>query len=64
MFGRVAEDFMRTEVLPRDAEIHAKDYSRELLEGVRRLTRHTPPNTVAARRRIADAVLKAGRYPL
>ena len=33
-----------------------------LLEGVRRLTRHTPPNTVAARRRIADAVIRAGRY--
>lgn len=38
--------------------------SRETLEGVRRLTHHTPPNTVAARRRIADAVLKAGRYHL
>ncbi|HEY0173795.1 MAG TPA: acyl-CoA dehydrogenase family protein [Pyrinomonadaceae bacterium] len=38
--------------------------SREMLEGVRRLTHHTPPNTVAARRRIADAVLKAGRYHL
>lgn len=38
--------------------------SRELLEGVRALTEHTPPNTVAARRRIADAVLKAGRYHL
>ncbi|HEX8283392.1 MAG TPA: acyl-CoA dehydrogenase family protein [Pyrinomonadaceae bacterium] len=37
---------------------------RELLEGVRRLTSHTPPNTVAARRRVADAVLKAGRYHL
>ncbi|MCA1617718.1 MAG: acyl-CoA dehydrogenase family protein [Acidobacteria bacterium] len=37
---------------------------RDLLEGVRRLTRHTPPDTVAARRRIADAVLKAGRYHL
>jgi alkylation response protein AidB-like acyl-CoA dehydrogenase len=36
----------------------------ELLESVRRLTRHTPPNTVAARRRIADAVLRAGRYHL
>ena len=38
--------------------------SRELLECVRQLTHHTPPNTVAARRRIADAVLKAGRYHL
>ncbi|HEY0406284.1 MAG TPA: acyl-CoA dehydrogenase family protein, partial [Pyrinomonadaceae bacterium] len=33
MFGRIAEDFMRAEVLPRDEEIHAKDWSltRELL---------------------------------
>jgi butyryl-CoA dehydrogenase len=36
----------------------------QLLEGVRRLTRHAPPNTVAARRRIADAVIRAGRYHL
>jgi acyl-CoA dehydrogenase-like protein len=35
-----------------------------LLESVRRLTRHTPPNTVAARRRIADALVRAGRYHL
>ncbi len=38
--------------------------AREMLEAVRRLTRHTPPNTVAARRRIADAVVRAGRYHL
>jgi alkylation response protein AidB-like acyl-CoA dehydrogenase len=38
--------------------------STELLEGVRGLTRHAPPNTVAARRRIADAVIRAGRYHL
>jgi len=33
MFGRIAEDFMRTEVLPREKEIYAKDWSltRELL---------------------------------
>jgi alkylation response protein AidB-like acyl-CoA dehydrogenase len=33
MFGRIAEDFMRVEVLPRDEEIHAKDWAltRELL---------------------------------
>src|SRR5215207_10842662 len=33
MFGRIAEDFMRAEVWPRDAEIHAKDWAltRELL---------------------------------
>ena len=33
MFGRIAADFMRTEVLPREKEIYAKDWSltRELL---------------------------------
>jgi hypothetical protein len=35
-----------------------------LLDGVRRLTRHTTCNTVAARRRIADSVIRAGRYHL
>lgn len=35
-----------------------------LLEAVRRLTRHATFNTVAARRRIADSVIKAGRYHL
>ena len=38
--------------------------SGQFLEGVRRLTRHAPPNTIAARRRIADAVIRAGRYHL
>src|SRR5687768_11280008 len=33
MFGKIAEEFMRTEVVPREAEIYAKDWSvtRELL---------------------------------
>src|SRR5229473_3181999 len=33
MFGRIAADFMRTEVLPREGEIYAKDWplTRELL---------------------------------
>ena len=35
-----------------------------LFEGVRRLSSHATFNTVAARRRIADAVIKAGRYYL
>ncbi len=35
-----------------------------LLDGVNRLTRHTTINTVAARRRIADSIIKAGRYHL
>jgi len=36
----------------------------ELLDKVQRLTRHVPFNTVAARRRIADSIIKAGRYHL
>ena len=35
-----------------------------LFEGVQRLASHATFNTVAARRRIADAVIKAGRYYL
>ena len=35
-----------------------------LLDEVRRLSRHTTFNTIAARRRIADSVIKAGRYHL
>ncbi len=33
MFGRIAEDFMRAEVLPREEQIYAKDWAltRELL---------------------------------
>jgi hypothetical protein len=35
-----------------------------LLDDVQQLTRHTTCNTVVARRRIADSVVKAGRYYL
>jgi butyryl-CoA dehydrogenase len=35
-----------------------------LFAGVRRLANHATCNTVAARRRIADSVIKAGRYSL
>ncbi len=35
-----------------------------LFEGVRRLASHATFNTVAARRRIADSIIKAGRYYL
>ncbi|MBI3952239.1 MAG: acyl-CoA dehydrogenase family protein [Acidobacteria bacterium] len=34
------------------------------LAALRRLTKHIPINTVAARRRIADAMIQAGRYTL
>jgi alkylation response protein AidB-like acyl-CoA dehydrogenase len=35
-----------------------------LLDGVQRLTRHQPYDTVAARRRISDSIIRAGRYYL
>lgn len=38
------------------------DTLRTELAGLRRLLRHTPPNTVALRRQIADAQIAAGRY--
>ncbi len=40
------------------------DEAGSLLAAVRRLTSHVTCNTVAARRRIADSVIKAGRYYL
>jgi alkylation response protein AidB-like acyl-CoA dehydrogenase len=40
------------------------DETPRLLETVRRLTSHTPCDTVAARRRVSDAILRAGRYHL
>ena len=40
------------------------DESESLFAGVRQLAAHTTFNTVAARRRIADSVIKAGRYYL
>jgi hypothetical protein len=38
------------------------DDLRMLLAALRRLTRHEPFNTIAARRRIADAMIQAGQY--
>ncbi len=38
------------------------DELRTLLAALKRFTKHTPTNTVAARRRIADAMIKANRY--
>jgi hypothetical protein len=40
------------------------DEAAHLLDGVRRLTSHKTFNTVAARRRIAASIIKAGRYYL
>ena len=37
MFGRIAADFMRTEVLPREKEIYAKDWP---------MTRCSPPSAI------------------
>ncbi len=40
------------------------DELRTLLAALRRFTKHTPINTVAARQRIADTMIKANRYTL
>jgi alkylation response protein AidB-like acyl-CoA dehydrogenase len=44
------------------AAIVEGDELRVLLAALKRFTRHTPTNTVVARRRIADAMIKANRY--
>ncbi|HZT60142.1 MAG TPA: acyl-CoA dehydrogenase family protein [Pyrinomonadaceae bacterium] len=44
------------------AAIGEGDELRTLLAALRRFTKHTPANTVAARRRVADAMIKANRY--
>ncbi|HEX8117732.1 MAG TPA: acyl-CoA dehydrogenase family protein [Pyrinomonadaceae bacterium] len=44
------------------AAIVEGDELRTLLAALKRFTKHTPVNTVAARRRIADAMIKANRY--
>ncbi|HEX8559821.1 MAG TPA: acyl-CoA dehydrogenase family protein [Pyrinomonadaceae bacterium] len=38
------------------------DELRTLLAALKRFTKHTPTNAVAARRRVADAMIKANRY--
>jgi alkylation response protein AidB-like acyl-CoA dehydrogenase len=44
------------------AAIAEGDELRTLLAALKRFTKHTPVNTVAARRRVADAMIKANRY--
>jgi alkylation response protein AidB-like acyl-CoA dehydrogenase len=44
------------------AAIAEGDELRTLLAALKRFTKHTPSNTVAARRRVADAMIKANRY--
>ena len=44
------------------AAISDGDELRTLLAALKRFTKHTPTNTVAARRRIADAMIRANRY--
>jgi alkylation response protein AidB-like acyl-CoA dehydrogenase len=46
------------------AALAKQEEAARLLDHVRRLTRHTTCDTVAARRRISDAILRAGRYHL
>jgi hypothetical protein len=44
------------------AAVAEGDELRTLLAALKRFTKHTPVNTVAARRRVADAMIKANRY--
>jgi alkylation response protein AidB-like acyl-CoA dehydrogenase len=44
------------------AAIVEGDELRTLLAALKRFTKYTPTNTVAARRRVADAMIKANRY--
>jgi alkylation response protein AidB-like acyl-CoA dehydrogenase len=44
------------------AAVSEGDELRTLLAALKRFTKHTPTNTVAARRRIADAMIRANRY--
>jgi alkylation response protein AidB-like acyl-CoA dehydrogenase len=44
------------------AAISDGDELRTLLAALKRFTKHTPANTVAARRRVADAMIRANRY--
>jgi len=43
--------------------IAERDIPRAQLSALKKLTRFTPVNTVMLRRKIADAVIKAGKYP-
>jgi alkylation response protein AidB-like acyl-CoA dehydrogenase len=44
------------------AAVTEGDELRTLLAALKRFTKHTPTNTVVARRRVADAMIKANRY--
>src|SRR5919112_666631 len=44
------------------AAVAEGDELRTLLAALQRFTKHTPTNTVASRRRVADAMIKANRY--
>ena len=64
VYASDAADRMRHSARQVAAALAAGDELQTLLVAAGRLTRHTPPDTIAARRRIADAVIKAGRYHL
>src|SRR2546423_3048791 len=44
------------------AAVGEGDELRTLLAALKRFTKHTPANTVAARRRVADAMIRANKY--
>jgi hypothetical protein len=61
----VNDGFDRVEGLAKQAfaAIAEGDTLRTQLSALKKLTRFTPVNTIALRREIADAVIKAGKYP-
>ncbi|HZI17534.1 MAG TPA: acyl-CoA dehydrogenase family protein [Pyrinomonadaceae bacterium] len=64
VFCQEAADRIETGARNTLAAIAEGDELRTLLAALRRFTKRTPTNTVAARRRIADAMIAANKYAL
>jgi len=61
----VNDAFDRLDILAKKgfAAIAEGDTLRTQLSALKKLSRFTPVNTIALRRKIADYTIKAGRYP-
>jgi alkylation response protein AidB-like acyl-CoA dehydrogenase len=64
VYANDAADRAGAAAKPVVAALAARGGDASLAAGVQRLTAHTAIDAIAARRRIADAVIDAGRYPL
>ena len=62
VFCQDALDRIETHARTTLAAMSEGDELRTLLAALRRFTKRTPTNTVAARQRIADVLIKANRY--